>query len=114
MFVLAWYATPNDLNREPNNGRGPVDFSLSDGIQDKSLIEFKLAQNKKLEHGLLKQVPIYERANRTEQSVKVIICFTEKEQKKVQRILAKLGLTDRKDIIVIDARNDNKPSASKA
>ena len=102
------------MNREPNNGRGPVDFKASYGKGDKSLIEFKLASNSQLRRGLLKQVPIYEAANDTRTSVKVIVCFTAKDEEKVSSILRDLGLQDEKSIIVIDARADNKPSASKA
>jgi hypothetical protein len=35
-----------DVNREPNNGRGPVDYKISSGAHDKSLIEFKLAKSR--------------------------------------------------------------------
>ena len=43
-FGLLLQRTRFDVNREPNNGRGPVDFKISDGALDKSLIEFKLAK----------------------------------------------------------------------
>jgi len=33
---------------------------------------------------------------------------------RVQRILKRLGLEGNKDIVLIDARKDNKPSGSKA
>jgi hypothetical protein len=32
------------VNREVNNGRGPVDFKVSEGAADTSLVHFKLAQ----------------------------------------------------------------------
>ncbi|MEK7508941.1 MAG: hypothetical protein AAB568_03765, partial [Patescibacteria group bacterium] len=48
MFRLTWYATPDDVTREANEGRGPVDFKVSRGAFDKTLIEFKLASNTKL------------------------------------------------------------------
>lgn len=102
------------MNREPNNGRGPVDYKVSIGAADKSLIEFKLASNSQLKRNLQKQVAIYERANQTATSVKVILCYTRADQAKVARILRELKLTKRADIVVIDARSDNKPSASKA
>jgi hypothetical protein len=114
LFTLVWYASVYDFNREVNNGRGPVDMKVSFGSFDKSIVEFKLASNTKLRHGLEKQIPIYEEANQTKQSVKVIICFTEQQQRNVAELLKELGIADRRDIIVIDARKDNKPSASKA
>ncbi len=113
-FGLTFLATRFDLNREPNNGRGPVDFKVSEGAFDKSLIEFKLASNTQLKRNLQKQVQIYEAANQTRSSVKVIIFYTQQEQEKVQRILSDLKLTGEESIVVIDARADNKPSASKA
>jgi len=113
-FGLLWCRTDFDINREPNNGRGPVDFKVSYGSGDKSLIEFKLASNTALKRNLENQVVIYEKANRTDKSVKVIICYTETDQKKVTTVLKGLGLDREPSIVVIDARNDNKPSASKA
>lgn len=47
-FGLVWCKTDLDVNRETNNGRGPVDFKASYGAGDKSLIEFKLGSNKQL------------------------------------------------------------------
>jgi hypothetical protein len=113
-FGLVWYGTRFDTNRETNQGRGPVDYKVSRGAWDKSLIEFKLASNRKLKRNLEKQVAIYEEANRTKRSVKVIVFYTAEQEASVRRILKELGLEDKEDIILIDARNDNKPSASKA
>jgi hypothetical protein len=113
-FGLIWFSSAFDVNREPNNGRGPVDFKISIGAADKALIEFKLASNTQLKRNLEKQVEIYEAANQTNRSIKVIVCYTERDQTKVTGILKELGLADRENIVVIDARSDNKPSASKA
>jgi hypothetical protein len=113
-FGLIWYGTEYDVNREVNNGRGPVDYKVSKGAGDKSLIEFKLGSNTQLERNLINQVAIYEAANETRSSVKVIICYTEKDQVRVRQILKRLKLEKEEAIIVIDARSDNKPSASRA
>ncbi len=113
-FGLVWCGTDFDVNREVNNGRGPVDFKVSFGAGDKSLIEFKLASNSALKRNLEKQVEIYEAANRTWTSVKVIVIYTATEQEKVNRLLRELGLEQAEPIVLIDARSDNKPSASKA
>lgn len=113
-FGLIWCRSEFDVNREPNNGRGPVDFKVSFGAGDKSLIEFKLGTNTSLERNLQKQVAIYEKANKTRQSVKVIICYTAASERRVSAILKRLRLDDEESVIVIDARSDNKPSASKA
>jgi len=103
-----------DVNREVNNGRGPVDFKISKGNADKTLVEFKLANNKKLEQNLQKQVEIYQKANKTKSSFKVIIYFTRDENERVVAILNKIGLTGKENIVLIDGRNDNKVSASNA
>lgn len=113
-FGLAWAGSALDANREVNNGRGPVDFKASMGSGDKSLIEFKLGSNSQLEHGLEKQVEVYEKANGTRSSMKVIICFTRGDMMRTEKILKKLGLDTEEAVVVIDARNDNKPSASNA
>ena len=114
MYRLCWCATSYDVNREPNNGRGPVDFKVSKGSADKSLVEFKLASNGKLKQNLKHQVEIYEAANDTKKSIKAILYFSEAELEKVQQILVDLKLSDRPEIMLIDARGDNKPSASNA
>lgn len=113
-FGLVWGGTDLDVNREVNNGRGPVDFKASYGKGDKSLIEFKLASNTSLKKNLQKQVAIYEAANGTRSSVKAIVCFTTAHQDRVEAILKDLGLENEKSVVVIDSRADNKPSASKA
>lgn len=113
-FGLIWCKSDFDANREANNGRGPVDFKVSFGSGDKSLIEFKLGSNTNLKRNLEKQVEIYEAANGTRSSVKVIVCYEAKDQKRVATILKELKLESEPSIVVIDARNDNKPSGSKA
>jgi hypothetical protein len=113
-FGLVWCKTELDVNREPNNGRGPVDFKVSYGSGEKSLIEFKLGSNPRLRHGLEKQVEIYEKANGTRSSVKVIVCYTARQQARVVSILKGLKLEAEESVVVIDARSDNKPSASTA
>jgi hypothetical protein len=113
MYRLTWYASTYDANREVNNGRGPVDFKVSKGSADKTLIEFKLASNSKLKQNLKHQVGVYETANDTAKSIKAILYFSDTEFRKVQDILKELGLLGRRDVVLIDASNENKPSASK-
>lgn len=114
LYRLTWFASESDVNREVNNGRGPVDYKVSRGNKDKTLIEFKLANNSQLKRNLQKQVEVYEKANDTKKSIKVILYFSEQELNKVDKILRELKLTEAQNIILIDARNDNKPSASTA
>lgn len=112
MFRLVCYGSSFDINSEVNNGRGPVDYKISKGAYDSSLIEFKLAKSSKLKQNLMKQLEIYKKANNTEYGIKVIIYFTEDEYKKVKNVLEELQLTNDPNTILIDARKDNKVSAS--
>jgi hypothetical protein len=112
MFRLTWYAAQDDVNAEVNNGRGPVDYKISRGSKDTTLVEFKLASNSKLKQNLEHQVQVYEAANQTNQSIKVIMCFSEAEIEKTTKVLNELKLTGSENIVVIDASRDNKPSAS--
>lgn len=114
LYRLTWFATPSDFNSEVNNGRGPVDFTISRGSKDKTLVEFKLAKNSKLKQNLESQVKIYEDANRTRKSLKVIFYFNDDERQKVQRVLKELKLEGDNSVTLIDCRRDNKPSASNA
>lgn len=114
LFMLVCSGSIFDINREPNNGRGPVDFAISFGKKDKTLVEFKLAKNKKLQDNLLKQVEIYQRANETEMAFKVIVYFSEKEHLRTIKILNETNLSGKENIILIDAIRDNKPTGSKA
>jgi hypothetical protein len=114
MFRLTWFATPSDVSPETNDGRGPVDFKISRGSQDKTLVEFKLASNSKLKQNLENQVEVYKKAHSTNKSIKVILFFSYEEEQKIQSILKELGLENEKYVVSIDARNDNKPSASNA
>lgn len=113
MYRLTWFADQGyDVNREVNNGRGPVDYKVSKGSIDKTLVEFKLASNSKLRQNLKHQVDVYEAANNTSKSIKVIMHFTDSEATKTKDILRELGLSNRPDVVLIDANADNKPSAS--
>lgn len=111
LFKFTWFGTSYDVNAETNNGRGPVDYKVSFGSSDKTLVEFKLAKNTKLKQNLMNQVKIYEQANETNQSMKVILYFSELEYNLVLKILKELNLENNENIILIDACN-NKISAS--
>lgn len=114
LFKFVWYASPYDVNREPNNGRGPVDYAASMGAADKSLVEFKLAGNTQLRSNLEKQVDVYKNANGTGAAVTVVLYFTAAEYEKVTRVMNELGIAGADNIVLIDARRDNKPTGSKA
>lgn len=112
MYRLACCNTVSDANAEVNNGRGPVDFKLSRGRRDQTLVEFKLART--LKRNLEKQVEVYKSANDHPNVIKAIMYFTDEEQQKVFKILNDLELMGKDGIVLIDARKDNKIQASKS
>lgn len=115
LYRLTWYATSSDISREVNDGRGPADFKASRGSRDKALVEFKLANNSKLEKNLANQTPVYEAASdATHPTLKVILFFSKKQLERATGILDRLGIAASPHVVLIDARNDNKPSGSKA
>lgn len=65
-----------DLNREPNAGRGPVDFKISSGYNARVNVEIKYTSNN-IRAGYEKQLPIYDAAERTQYSIFLIIRTTE-------------------------------------
>ena len=113
LYRLTWYASSFDVNSEANSGRGPVDFAISKGSANKALVEFKLASNSHLADNLEHQTAIYQKAHRTDKSVKVVVYYSEGELAKVQSILRQLRLENEESIVLVDARSDNKQSASK-
>lgn len=113
MFWLVWFGSSSDVNRDPNNGLGMPDYVVSQGSKDKALIEFKLARSSSLEKNLKNQLKKYKEVNKAKSGVWVIIFFTANEEKKVKRLLKQYGFENDPDYILVDARKDNKISASK-
>ena len=113
-YRLVWFGSPSDVSTEVNDGRGPADFKISRGANDKTIVEMKLAENTHLRQNLERQVPIYQAASGARQGIKVILFFTAEEEERIATILNDLKLTGHKDVVLIDARADNKPSGSKA
>lgn len=111
IYRLVWFGSLLDVNREVNNGRGPVDYKVSYGKKNSTLVEFKLASNSKLRQNLEKQVEIYKTASETDRAITVIMFFTDAENEKLTKVMNELGIAACPDIVLIDAR-DNKPSAS--
>lgn len=110
LFKITCGKSTWDINSEVNNGRGPVDFTISKGAADKTLVEFKLAKSTSLKPNLEHQVGIYKKANNTRNSVIAILHFTDAELKKTKGILDDLGLNGKENVILIDGRK--KLSAS--
>jgi hypothetical protein len=108
LYRMTWFASESDVTREANDGRGPVDFKVSMGSKDKTLVELKLARNSQLKRNLKKQAPIYEKASDVEKTIKVIVYFAAAEKKRVEGILKEVKMIDDPNVVLVDARNDNK------
>lgn len=111
IFRLTWYASPYDVNSEVNNGRGPADYKVSFGSGDSTIVEFKLAKSSSLERNLENQTDIYKAASKSSNDISVVLCYTDNDIRKVNRVLKKIGKEGHENIVVIDARK--KASASK-
>ena len=67
-----------------------------------------------MKRNLEKQSPIYEKASDAHASIKAIVYFSKQEKERVEKILREMKLDADPDVILIDARKDNKPSGSTA
>lgn len=111
LFKLLWRVTEYDFNAEVNNGRGYLDFKVSKGNGDQTIIEFKLASNSKLKQNLQNQLEIYKKANNTNKTITVIFYFDDKEKTILDMTLNELQINDSKNLIIIDCKKQ-KESAS--
>jgi len=67
-YRLTWFGTSFSVDTEVNNGRGPADTVVAMGNFDATIVEFKLASNKKLKQNLENQAIVYEKARSTDKS----------------------------------------------
>lgn len=105
-----------DLSPESNAGRGPVDFKISRGSDVKVNVEMKLSTNRLL-HGYQSQLPIYNKAEKTTNSIFLIILLYRQNMGKVRAVWnykRKYETVDKRlpEIIVVDATM--RKSASKS
>jgi len=87
---------------------------VSRGSKDKTIVEFKLASNSQLKRNLERQTKVYQKASDARGGIKVILYFTSVELRRATATLAELDLVGDGDIVLIDARRDNKTSGSRA
>lgn len=107
-----------DLSAESNIGRGPIDFKMSCGWHSRALIEVKLASSGKFWNGLSKQLPQYMTSEGIERGFFVAFVFRASEMNRIagiEQVAAEVSSSTGYQIaaMTIDARNDNKKSASK-
>jgi hypothetical protein len=62
-----------DISPELNSGRGEIDFKLSNGYQQRVVIEIKLTTNRSLLHGYDVQLVEYEKAEKTKKSIFLVL-----------------------------------------
>ena len=118
-YMMAYFycaANNIDLSRECDPGVGELDFKLSSGFNKKVLIEMKKASSSSLLAGFLKQLPAYEKAERTVDSFYLVIKDKESASNNIKKLLDKKNELDHQkkkcpEIIIVDAIM--KPSASK-
>lgn len=106
-----------DVSREPDIGRGPVDFKVAQGYSTRALLEVKLAKNTKFWNGLEKQLPTYQRAEEVKIGYFVIIIYFDKDFKRLTSIQSRISQVQQRTgysitPVVVDARR-RPPSASK-
>lgn len=116
--IVKHYCAANniDVSPEPNIGRGPVDFKVSQGYQLRALLELKLARNTKFWDGAKKQLPTYLHAEQIRHGYFVVIVYTDNDLSRVRRIKRIISDVNKADQVVlksisVDATPD-KPTAS--
>lgn len=111
-FLYVWGGTLSDVYREPKKGPGKVDYIISRGALDKCAIEFKLAGSSSLEQNLQNQLEEYKKLNKTQHGLWIIVVFNNDEYAKLNILIDKLKL-NKEDIVIVDARKENKQNPSK-
>lgn len=111
-FLYVWGGTVSDVYREPVKGRGRADYVVSRGARDKCIVEFKLAGSSSLEKNLNNQLVEYKKLNKAQHGLWIIVVFNNDEYQKLRVFIEKLGL-NKEDIIIVDARRENKQPPSK-
>jgi len=114
MFKNVTYGSLFDYNSEVNNGRGPIDFIISYGSNDKIGLELKRASNTKLKQNLLNQGKVYQEDSNLKHVIKIIFFFSDKELVSVNKILKELNKSaDNKEIFLVDCRKKASGSNQK-
>lgn len=105
-----------DLTQEANAGRGPLDFKFSKGYHNRVVVETKLSTNNRLLHGYETQVGEYQKAEKTEHSIYLVVDVLGGSRSLLGRLRRRVALdaeTEGKKPIVIFVDARPKASASK-
>ncbi len=102
-----------DLTQEANAGRGPLDFKISKGYSRRVVVETKLSTNNQLLHGYETQVGEYQKAEKTDRSVYLVVDVVDGSRSLMARLRRRTELDTQTEgikptVIFVDA----KPKAS--
>lgn len=114
MFKNMTYGALFDYNSEVNNGRGPIDFIISCGSNDKTGLELKLASNRKLKQNLLNQGSVYQKDSNLKHVIKIIFYFSNQELELINKVFKEINKSaDNKEFFLIDCRRKKSASNQK-
>lgn len=103
-----------DLSRETNAGVGSLDFKVSKGFQAKVNVELKYSTNPNLIKGFQNQLPTYNKAEKTDTSIYLIIQTKQKNDNigKLEKLAEKSRQLGERvpEIIVIDGQKQKSAS----
>jgi hypothetical protein len=108
LYRLTWRATPVANYMTDEQISTPAKSSREG--KHKPVIEMKLASNPQLRRRLEKEVEGYKDDSGTPKSIVVIVYFSGEEFGGVRSMMDELKISDRKNIILIDARNYSEAS----
>lgn len=93
-----------DISPETNSGRGSIDFKFNKGYSDRVIVELKLTSNPQLCHGITTQIKEYEKAEKTNKSIYVVIDdkHTETTIQKLNKTFNDIKEQARPRLVVID------------
>lgn len=103
------------VTREPNGGKGPVDFEISYGANACVNIEAKFSDHRRLHHGWKKQLTQYNKSQNSLDSIYLVILVTKYEPPQLKKIRKEILASKGQKVprlVVIDA--NRYPSASKS
>jgi len=96
-----------DLSREPQTGRGPADFKISRGHNERVIVELKLSSNSAYLDGLTAQLPAYQYAEEVKHAIFILIKVGEhnRKLKRLREVHSRLLKEGKSvpDLIIIDA-----------
>ena len=101
-----------EISRENNNGNGPVDFKLSIGYYNKTIVEVKKSSNPQLSHCYEVQIPIYMKQEEVEKAIYLFIDLGDHDIR-VKNFKNEMNKYKNTKIELIEIDGRKKESASK-